>query len=278
MNAAALFGFTFPQSLPSLRVMKITSILFGLATAVVLAGFSPFTLGAPANLPEGYTLQYDQSFEAGKGLEDFMMTDASAWEIAQPDGNPALALTGASDYKPPHRSPLNIALIKGQTFGSFVLEADVQQTSVKGVPIREYAAKNPDASGSPGSAHRDFCFFFGFQDPAHFLYIHVAKTGDNNAHQVFLVNEAPRTPITDFRTGGANWGMEEWRKIRIVRDLDKGTVEIFFQDMLTPIMIADEVPFERGFIGFGSFDDNGFVDNIKIWAPESRASDQTFFD
>ena len=47
--------------------------------------------------------------------------------------------------------------------------------------------------------------------------------------------------------------------------------------MLTPIMIADEVPFEEGFIGFGSFDDIGYVDNIKIWAPESSSSKKTFF-
>ena len=158
------------------------------------------------------------------------------------------------------------------------LHADIQQSGVRGVPIREYVAKHQDTSDSPGNAHRDFCFFFGFQDPARFLYIHVAKAGDNNAHQVFVVNESDRTPITDFRTAGANWGLEEWRKIRIVRDLDKGTVEIFFQDMLTPIMIADEVPFEWGFVGFGSFDDTGCVDNIKIWAPESRASEKSFFE
>ena len=278
MPVPAMFRFTFPRSPSSFRIMKTTSVPFCGVMALVSAGLGLSALAAPPELPEGYTLQYEQSFETREGMEDFMMTDASAWELAQPDGNPALALTGESDYRPPHRSPLNIALIKGLTFGSFILEADIQQTGVRGVPIREYVAKHQDTSDSPGNAHRDFCFFFGFQDPARFLYIHVAKAGDNNAHQVFVVNESDRTPITDFRTAGANWGLEEWRKIRIVRDLDEGTVEIFFQDMLTPIMIADEVPLAWGFIGFGSFDDIGFVDNIKIWAPETKASEQLFFD
>ncbi len=43
-------------------------------------------------------------------------------------------------------------------------------------------------------------------------------------------------------------------------------------------MIADDVPFEQGFIGFGSFDDIGWVDNIKIWAPESKSNTQTFLN
>ncbi|MCZ6672943.1 MAG: hypothetical protein O7C75_08385 [Verrucomicrobia bacterium] len=240
--------------------------------------FCAHLLAAKApDLPTGYSLQYQQSFKSKKALADFMMTDPSAWALAKSDGNTVLALLGASDYSPPHRSPLNIALIKGKTFGSFVLEVDIQQTGVKGTPINEYMKQYENAADAPGYAHRDFCFFFGFEDPSHFMYIHIAKAGDNNAHNVFVVNEAPRTPITDFRTLGADWGVEEWRKIRIVRDIVKGTVALYFDDMLTPIMIADDVPFEKGFIGFGSFDDIGYVDNIKIWAPESSARKQTFF-
>jgi hypothetical protein len=231
----------------------------------------------PADLPDNYTLQYEQSFDSKKALKDFMMTDPSAWEYIDADGAKALALTGKSDYEPPHRSPFNIALIKGMTFGSFVLEVDIQQSGVKGMPIKEYMKEYADAADAPGYAHRDTCFFFGFEDPSHFMYIHVAKAGDNNAHNVFVVNEAPRTPITDFRTMGADWGVEVWKKIRIVRDLEKGTVALYFDDMLTPIMIADDVPFEKGFIGFGSFDDITWVDNIKIWAPEASPSKKVFF-
>lgn len=238
---------------------------------------SPFAVAEPRDLPKGYSLQYEQTFESEKALRDFSMTDASAWEIVRTGGNGVLALQGKSNYEPPHRSPYNIALIQGKTFGNFIMDVDILQTSVQGTPIKEYLKKYPDPANAPGYAHRDFCFFFGFEDPAHFMYIHIAKTGDNNAHNVFVVNEAPRTPITDFRTVGVDWGVEEWRKIRIVRDLDKETVALYFDDMFTPIMIADDVPFEQGFIGFGSFDDTGWVDNIKIWAPNSKPSQKTFF-
>lgn len=231
-----------------------------------------------AELPEGYTLQYEQSFKSKKSYDDFMMTDSSAWELRKEDGNTFLSLEGASKYEPPHRSPFNIALIKGITFGSFVLEVDILQSGVKGTPIAQFMKENPDPTKAGGYAHRDHCFFFGFQDPAHYMYIHIAKTGDNNAHNVFVVDESPRTPITDFRTVGVDWGVNEWRKIRIVRDVDKSTVALYFDDMLTPIMIADDVPFEQGFIGFGSFDDIGWVDNIRIWAPDSKRDNRTFFE
>ena len=248
-----------------------------LATCLFIGLISLVSLSA-VELPEGYALQYEQSFNSKNSYDDFMMTDSSAWVLKKKKGNQFLALEGESKYEPPHRSPLNIALIKGKTFGSFVLEVDILQSGVKGTPIAQFMKENPDPTKAGGYAHRDHCFFFGFQDPAHYMYIHVAKTGDNNAHNVFVVNESPRTPITDFRTVGVDWGVNVWRKIRIVRDAAKNTVALYFDDMLTPIMIADDVPFERGFIGFGSFDDIGWVDNIKIWAPESKTNTQTFFE
>lgn len=248
-----------------------------LAATALAPNLSPWTSAGP-DLPQGYTLQYEQTFESKRAFDAFMMTDRSAWELLKKDGSQVLALTGKSDYEPPHRSPYNIALIKGLTFGDFVLEVDIQQSGVKGTPISEFMKQHPDPTEAGGYAHRDHCFFFGFQDPAHYLYIHVAKTGDNNAHNVFVVNEAPRTPITDFRTVGVDWGVDEWRKIRIVRNTARNTVALYFDDMLTPIMIADDVPFDQGFIGFGSFDDIGWVDNIKIWAPSAKKTKQTFFE
>ena len=233
---------------------------------------------ATPELPDGYKLQYEQTFDSKKSIDDFKMTDRSAWTFKKEQGNGVLALEGKSEYEPTYRSPLNIALIEGLVFGDFVMDVDIQQTSVQGTPVAQFIREHPNPTESGAYAHRDFCFFFGFEDPDHYMYIHIAKTGDNNAHNVFVVNEAPRAPITDFRTVGADWGVDEWRKIRIVRDTKKGTVALYFDDMLTPVMIADDIPFEKGFIGFGSFDDTGWVDNIKIWAPEVKQTEQTFFE
>jgi hypothetical protein len=60
--------------------------------------------------------------------------------------------------------------------------------------------------------------------------------------------------------------------------LSDGTIRVFFDDMTQPIMQAVDKSFGSGWIGFGSFDDTGKVDNLRIWSPttpESKAP--TFF-
>ena len=59
------------------------------------------------------------------------------------------------------------ALINGATMADFVLEAKVLST------------------GKDGD-HRDMCLFFGYQDPSHFYYVHMAKKTDDRANQIFL--------------------------------------------------------------------------------------------
>ena len=144
--------------------MKNTFFRFLFANLFIL-GCVTFASAKPDDLPDNYKLRYEQSFKEKSSFKEFMMTDSSAWERTKVQGSQVLSLKGASDYEPPHRSPLNIALIKGKTFGSFVLEVDIQQSGVKGTPIKEYMKEYENADEAPGYAHRDHCFFFGFQDP-----------------------------------------------------------------------------------------------------------------
>jgi hypothetical protein len=220
--------------------------LFHLAVAVVLAAFSVF---AEENVPKGFKLLYEQSFDKPEAIQQFQFTDPNAWKYAKEENGGALELASQSKYTPPVRSPLNIALIKEKVFGDFVLEADFVQTG------KEYG-------------HRDMCLFFNFQDPSHFYYVHIATKADPNAHNIFLVNNAPRTNIATTTTAGVNWGLNVWHKIRLERRASEGTVKVYFDDMTLPIMTAQDKTFGPGFIGFGSFDDTGKVDNIKIWGPE----------
>ena len=203
----------------------------------------------PAHVPDGYSLVYEQDFEQRHATGDFRFTDADAWRQGElADGGGCLELHAASEYRPTHRSPYNIALIGVGTVGSFVLDVDMQQTG------REYG-------------HRDLCVFFGFNDPDHYYYTHMATTGDQNAHQVFIVNDGPRTPITTDRTEGVDWGTDIWRHIRVVRDAEAGTISVYFDDMENPVQVASDTTFTEGYIGFGSFDDTGRMDNIRVYAP-----------
>lgn len=201
----------------------------------------------PAHVPESYTLVYEQSFDTPESLDDFLFTDPKAWRHLEHDGDGCLELFGKSDYTPKHRSPLNIALIKVGQAGSFVLDVDLKQTG------KEYG-------------HRDLCVFFDLQNPDQFYYTHIASEADNNAHQIMIVDDAPRTAITTERTQGVDWGKDTWKHIRLIRDADKGTIAVYFDDMNKPVQTASDKTFTSGYIGFGSFDDVGRIDNIHLWA------------
>jgi hypothetical protein len=187
------------------------------------------------------------------------MTDPTAWKIHEVEGNQVLELVGKSDYQPRVRSPFNIAFLKSLQVGDFVLEVKLAQTG------REYG-------------HRDMCLFYNMKDASNFYYTHIASVADPHAHNIFLVNDAPRVAIATKTTEGADWGKTgEWHTIRVVRKVEEGSIRIYFDDMETPIMEASDTHFVQGHIGFGSFDDTGRIDDIKIWAPQPATPKFGFF-
>ena len=181
-----------------------------------------------------------------RGFARWDTTDASAWKVREfgKPGNRVFELYGASKYKPPHRSPVNMAMLKYQTVGDFVLTAKVRTTK------KSYG-------------HRDMCLFFGYQDPAHFYYVHLGKRADDHANQIFIVNGAPRTKISTRSTPGTDWD-DHWHHVKIKRRVAEGTIEVYFDDMEDPVMTADDKTFAWGQIGLGSFDDTGQWDNVKL--------------
>jgi hypothetical protein len=236
-------------------MMNTRFLILGVCT--LLAASSLRAADAP-KLPAGYKLLYEQDFSKPDALKDFVFTDPSAWRLAKEKDRPALELHKQSAYKPEHRSPLNIALIADKVFGDFVLEVELLST------------KKP-------YGHQDMCLFFGFTGPMGYYYNHIAVAADPNAHNVFIVNNAPRKNFAKETTKGITWGEREWHKIRAERDTQAGTYKVFFDDFSKPIMLAEDKTFLKGHIGFGSFDDVGMVTSIKIWGPSAEAKRADFF-
>lgn len=177
-------------------------------------------------------------------LTAWTMTDPAAWKIISEEGDEKLSLFGESDYAPPVRSPLNIARVKDVIVSDFVLDVDAMQTG------REYG-------------HRDLCFFFGYQDPSHFYYVHLATVADPHANSIFLVNGEARVSIAQKRTDGTDWSTG-YHHIRIARDTESGTIHVFFNDMNEPVMETVDKTFLYGSVGLGSFDDTGNFDNFTL--------------
>lgn len=184
---------------------------------------------------------------AGAGFD---LTDPAAFAVEGDE----LHLVASADYEPPHRSPRAIALVDGTEYRSFTLDLEMMQTG------REYG-------------HRDLCLVFGFESAARYYYVHMATTPDANAHNVFLVDGAPRRNLLPAQERGVEWGQEEWHHVRLVRDVDAGTVRVYFDDMTEPVLQAEDTTIEWGRIGFGSFDDTGRFRRPVIRDAQSRPVD-----
>lgn len=199
-------------------------------------------------MPAGWHLVHEEHFDQPSALSGWVFTDPTAWRWSADGESRALELVRQSQYQPPFRSPFNLAVLADQVFGDFVLEVDLVQTG------KEYG-------------HRDMVLAFGMQDPAHYYYVHLATKADDHAHNLFLVNGAPRVKFARQTTPGVNWGLEVWHRVRLERRVSDGTVRVFFDDLTTPVMVAEDRTFGAGWVGFGSFDDTGKVDSVRVWAP-----------
>jgi hypothetical protein len=186
---------------------------------------------------------YQEDFE--KGTDHWQPLDAKQWQIKKTDkGQVYSQHKKETEYKPPHRSPTNVSLLKDVKVGDLELTAKVLSTH-------------------PDYGHRDAVIVFGYQDPAHFYYVHLGKQADDHANQIFIVNNAARTKISLTSTSGTNWD-DKWHTVRVVRKVADGTIEIYYDDMTKPVMTAKDKTFAWGQIGVGTFDDTSDWDDIVV--------------
>ncbi|MFM1561331.1 MAG: hypothetical protein ACKJSK_18630 [Roseibacillus sp.] len=185
-----------------------------------------------------------------KGSDAWETTDDKKWKITEVDGNQVFELLGKSNYNPPHRSPHSIALLKDKIVGSFILTARIQTTQTT-------------------RGHRDLCFFFNYQDPTHFYYLHLGEVPDPNSSQIFIVNEAPRKNLI-LSKKGIPWKNGQFHNLKIVREVESGKIDVYFDDMEKPIKSAVDKTFTWGQVGIGSFDDMGYFDDIELHGVEIK--------
>jgi hypothetical protein len=220
---------------------------------LALASLTATSLDAEDTAPEeknGLKLLFSENFE--KGADRWEPTDPKAWKVIEKDNNHVFSQhIKNSDYKPPHRSPFNRAMIKDLVVGSFILDVKLQSTI-------------------PDYVHRDLCLFFGSQDPAHLYYVHLGKRTDPHANNVFIVNAADRKSISITTTEGTPWD-DDWHHVRLIRDVKSGKIEVYFDDMQKPAMTAEDKTFTWGRVGIGSFDDTGNFDDVRVWGEKAEA-------
>lgn len=180
-----------------------------------------------------------------KGADHWQPFDDKQWKVKQVDGGHVYSqFEKKSSYKPPFRSPLNVALLKDVVVGDLELTAKVKSTHA------DYG-------------HRDACIIFGYQSPSRFYYVHLGAKTDDHANQIFIVNDAARTKISTKTNPGTKW-TDDWHHVKVVRKVAEGLIEIFYDDMETPCMTASDKTFGAGQIGVGSFDDTTDWDDVVV--------------
>ncbi len=183
-----------------------------------------FALGVPCDAvqaAEELPLVFREDFE--NGADRWKPFDPKSWKVRKTPEGQVYSLVRDSEYRPPHRSPVNIALLEEVTVSDFVFDVRLQSTV-------------------PDYGHRSLVLVFGYQDPAHFYYVHFGKVTDDHANQIFIVNDSPRVKVSTKTTPGTNWD-DAWHRARIVRDVTSGTIDVYFDDLQTPVMTAEDKTF-----------------------------------
>lgn len=200
-------------------------------------------MSQPADEGQGLPLVFKEDFEQGR--QRWETTDDASWDLVDDNGNKVFGLNKRiSSYQPKVRSPHNIALIKDVQVSDFVLLFKVRSTK--------------DTGG-----HRDCCAFFCHQDAEHFYYVHLGAKPDPASGQIMIVNAEPRRPLTDNKRE-VPWD-DGWHTVKVVRDSQAGTIQVYFDDLAKPHMTATDKTFGKGRIGIGSFDDMNAFDDIRLY-------------
>ncbi|MAE28131.1 MAG: hypothetical protein CMJ87_03980 [Planctomycetes bacterium] len=222
---------------PSLRVEVMASRPLGVASFDTRARIS--TLRLRRRQPV-----FSADFASPADLAQMEFSDRSAWEQGAAGKQSWLELKDASDYRPPHRSPHSLALVRNLEVEDFALTVRAQQTG------REYG-------------HRDLCLILAWRDAAHFAYVHLASQPDEHAHNLFLVDGAARRRLGEVRSKGVDWGSDLWHDIRLEKE--GAGVRVFFDGALALDVVCSE-PLPAGRVGLGSFDDTGRFSELRIFA------------
>jgi hypothetical protein len=213
------------------------------AASAILLGAALYPRPGQAG-PQGTVTTVTEDFE--KGFDRWKPTAPENWKLSDDHGGKVLDLFDkTARTKPPHRSPFNFVLLDQASFSDVTITAKVRTTT------KAYG-------------HRDIVVLFGYQDPAHYYYVHYGEKADAHAGQVFIVNDAPRTKISTKETTGIPWKENTWHTVRVTRSSADGMIRVYFDDMETTVMEARDTTFGAGQVGFGSFDDTARFDDIVV--------------
>jgi rhamnogalacturonyl hydrolase YesR len=201
--------------------------------------------GTPDESFKGLPLVYHTDFDEPEP-EQWKPHDPAQWKFTT-DGEHTVysQFKRESTWKPEHRTAFNVSVLQDYYVSDFVLDIWLKST------MKDYA-------------HRDMVIVFGYQDETRHHYAHLGLKADAASNTINITYDAPRKPMQKTRNDGTPWD-DQYHHARIVRKVSTGAIEVYFDDMETPVMTAVDQRLIWGLVGVGSFDDKGNVDRVVLY-------------
>jgi hypothetical protein len=119
----------------------------------------------------------------------------------------------------------------------------------------------------PNILARDMVIVFHYQDSTHFYYVHFSAKSDEKHNIIALVNGKDREKINHEAAGASQARLTDCRfhTFKVTYDSKTSIICAYLDDMIKPILTANDSTLSHGLIGIGSFDDTGCADDVKLW-------------
>jgi len=220
-----------------MHISRTNTLLAGLVFSV--AALSIFVTAIETQAASG-KINFHDNFSSGK-LDAWQFPFPEDWVVKEEGLLHYLHMLRNREPLVPRR-PQQFALVKSITVGSFTLETRVRREG------------------------RSMLIVFNYVDTLHFYYTHLsvdsgAKVDVHNG--IFMVDGAPRRRIAGTEAAPA-LPDTNWHKVRVQRDVNSGSIEVFVDDEPQPRFSVVDNTFKCGQVGLGSFDETGDFTDVKL--------------
>ena len=194
-----------------------------------------------------YSYSLIDDFSDKNFLSKWETNDNNDWAIIEEEGKGELVLLKEGEVGK-IRKPAAYAIIKNLDITNFQFTVDVKSevdTTIDG---------------------RDLILFWNYQDSLHFYYAHISNHLHKYHNIIGIVDGKERLPISNTMGHQENARLTDfdWHKVRVIRDIQTGSIKVYVDDMLKPIHSIIDSTLISGSIGVGSFDDYGKFRNLEL--------------
>ncbi|MUL38255.1 polysaccharide lyase [Gloeocapsopsis dulcis] len=195
------------------------------------SSFEEVAPGGSSPEPDGSQPLISESFSSSSS--NFTVESGGAWSVL--NGKYELQ---DSDRSVPQVANRNISIHNKSVSGNFTLTADASATATS-------------------SRWDDFSIIFNYQDRNNYYYASFNESDDDKTHGIFKVVAGVATQIANFDsfiTGGTTYNIKVERTGNTIGLYRNGSLQATVQD----------ITFNSGKVGFGSFNNSATFDNLKV--------------